>query len=368
MRVVLVVEQLRRRVPGGIGTYARGLLQGLSELAASGGAGGVDGGGGHPTIVLHASRAPSTPDPLLAYGHDVAASRFPGPLLTRAWDRGLQRAPRAEVLHATSLAFPPTSAPTTVLVHDLAFREVPDAFPERGRRWHEAAFERARATADRLVVPSAAVAEQVVAAGVERDRVEVIEEGSDHLPSADDAGARALLDRLGVRADYLLTVSTLEPRKNLRRLMDAYARARAELAEPWPLVVVGPEGWGGQIEAGSVPHGVLLAGTVSDAVLAGLYRGSRCVAYVPVTEGFGLPPVEAMRECVPVVASAVPSLAGAGFVVDPLDVDAIAGGLVRASNDETVRSELVTAGLLRAEELTWRRTALAHVELWRSLA
>jgi glycosyltransferase involved in cell wall biosynthesis len=176
-----------------------------------------------------------------------------------------------------------------------------------------------------------------------------------------------LLDRLGVRTDFLLTVGTLQPRKNLRRLIEAYALARHELPEPWPLVVVGTKGWGEGVDAADVPAGVVLAGEVRGAELSGLYRKARCLAYVPLVEGFGLPPVEAMRECTPVVASPVPSTKGAALEVDPLDVGAMAKALVRASSDDRLRSELVTAGLLRAGELTWEAAARAHVDVWQAI-
>jgi alpha-1,3-rhamnosyl/mannosyltransferase len=172
-----------------------------------------------------------------------------------------------------------------------------------------------------------------------------------------------------VRDGFLLTVSTLQPRKNLRRLLDAYARARPELSEPWPLVVVGAAGWGDALPASAIPHGVVLAGEVRGAELAGLYRKARCLAFVPLLEGFGLPPVEAMRECTPVVASPVPSVAGTGSAleVDPLDVNAIARALVRASSDDRVRSELVTAGLQRSGDLTWRAAAERHADVWKAI-
>jgi len=368
VEVTLVVEQLRRAVAGevsGIGTYTLGLLQGLREMGPEA-----------PRLALHASRAGADPDPLAAHGHPVVASPLPGRLLTRAWDRGLvgvSRAGGGAVVHSTSLAFPAPakSPPLSVMVHDLAWRDVPEAYPPRGRRWHEAALQRAIAGARVLMVPARAAADALLAAGASADRVEVVPEGADHLPPADVDGARRILDRLGVRDGYVLTVSTLQPRKNLRRLLDAYALARSEMADPWPLVVVGAQGWGEALPASSVPHGVLLAGEVKGGELAGLYRGARCLAFVPLAEGFGLPPVEAMRECTPVVATpGVPSTAGTGAVleVDPLDVRAIATALVRASSDDRVRSELVTAGLELTAELTWERAARRHVELWTQLA
>ena len=357
MKVVLVAEQLRRRVPGGIGTYVRGLATGLAALP------------GGPDVTLWASAARGDGDDPLAGLGDVRTSRLPGRLLTRAWDAGLAGVPPGfDVQHATSLAVPPPrSTPTTVLVHDVAFRHVPDAYPRRGRRWHESALQRAIRRARVLAAPSPETADDLRAAGAPAERVRVLTDpyGCDHLPPADATGAAALLQRLRVDGEYLLTVSTLEPRKNLPRLLAAYRAARPRLPEPWPLVVVGPGGWRDAL----VPEaGVVLTGVVPAAVLAGLYGRARLVAYVPLLEGFGLPAVEAMYACAPVVASPMPSTKGAAFEVDPRDTDAIADALVQVGGQEGVRSQLVTAGVLRSSELTWEAAARRHAELWTEVA
>jgi glycosyltransferase involved in cell wall biosynthesis len=352
LRVALVADQLRTRPTSGIATYTRGLLGGLRQLAEQA-----------PAMTLVAGRPTGAPDPLAAWGWPVRSSRLPGRALVRLWDRGVGRIDaEADVVHAASLAAPPAGGhQLVVMVHDLAFREVPETFPVRGRRWHEAALARALRGAAALVTPSERTAGLLVAAGADTDRVVVINEGCDHLPVADAEGARTVLSRIGVSGPYLLSVSTLEPRKNLARLVEAYGRAREHLPEPWPLVVVGPMGWGPALMP--VP-GVKLAGVVPDAVLASLYAGARCVAYVPLVEGWGLPAVEAMAACTPVVASPMPSTGGAALEVAPTDVDGIAHALSVAAGDDLRRSELVTAGLLRARELTWAGAARAHVELW----
>lgn len=363
--VAVISDQLRQRPTSGIATYTCGLLGGLRRL-----------GGAAPAVTLVASRARAAgsggqsrgADPLAAWGWPVRSSRLPGPLLTRWWDRGGGGGlvAGADVVHATSMAAPFAGpAPVVVTVHDVAWREVPDAYPDRGRRWHERALTRALRHAAILVTPAERTAALLRDAGAGPDQVVVIAEGCDHLPVADGDGALAALRALGVGGPYLLSVSTLEPRKNLTRLVAAYSAARERLPEPWPLVVVGPSGWGATPP--SAP-GVKLAGVVSDAVLAGMYAGARCLAYVPLVEGWGLPAVEAMAACTPVVASPVPSTGGAALEVDPTDVDAIAEALVVAAGDDRRRSELVTAGLLRSGELTWESAAAAHVQVWASLA
>ncbi|MHB8594771.1 MAG: glycosyltransferase, partial [Acidimicrobiales bacterium] len=198
--------------------------------------------------------------------------------------------------------------------------------------------------------------------------VQVIALGCDHMPAPDDDAADELLGRLGVNGEFLLSVGTLQPRKNLRRLLDSYALARSALPEPWPLVVVGPVGWGDWGPASGPGPGVVLAGSVAGATLAALYRRARLLAYVPLTEGYGLPPLEAMVHGTPVVASPMPSTGRAALEVDPSSGDAIAEALVAAAADEPLRSRLAAAGRAHSAGLTWADTARRHVAVWESLA
>lgn len=322
---VVITEQLRRPVPGGIGTYVRGLLQGLDEADLG----------------------------------DVRvrewSSRLPVQLRSRLWDRGVGRV-GGDVVHATSLSFPSASR-LVVAVHDLAWRDAPETFPARGRAWHERQLGRALRRATALVVPSADVRDRLVDAGADATAVTVIAEGCDHLPAPRSSP---------VAGEFVLTVGTREPRKNLARLFEAYAGARREHGLDIPLVVVGPAGWG---DDAPPPDGVLVLGAVDDMTLSSLYSAARAFVYVPLVEGFGLPPVEAMHAGAPVVTStAVPSARGAALEVDPLDVDAIADALVRATTDDACRAQLLERGRARAAELTWRRAAEQHVALWRSVA
>lgn len=367
--VALAVEQLRRPVPGGIGRYAEELARAIGRSP-------------HPRVELLASRHRGTgEDPLARLGLPLRTSPLAAPYLTLAWDVGLARAPsEAAVVHSVSLAAPPVGAgrgarscALVVTIHDLAWRELPASTTARGRRWHEAALRRVLARADAFVVPSRSVLDSICAMGARR--VEVIGHGVDHLPPPDHEGATALLEALGVGGDFLLSVGTLEPRKNLRRLVSAYGAAVGDgsLPDTPALVVVGPTGWG---DGGPpVAPGVVAAGRVDDAVLASLYSRALAFVYVPLAEGFGLPPLEAMACGAPVLASAsVPSTAAGArelppaLLVDPVATGAIADGIVRIATDGELRAELVERGRARVEPMTWARSAAAHLALWESLA
>ena len=260
-----------------------------------------------------------------------------------------RRARSLDVLHCTTFRGPVGSrVPTVVTVHDLAILRAPEAFPRWHRLYGKAGLERVLRAADAVVAVSEFTrAETIELAQVPPERLRVIPNGVD--PVFTQEGPRA-------EGDYVLTVATLEPRKNLGRAVSAAREAGVELR------VVGARGWGGVEVDGWV-------GEVPDTELAALYRGARCVLYPSLYEGFGLPVVEAMACGTPVVTSigtAMEEVAGgAAILVDPLDVSAIASGIEQAT---TRRDELVPAGVARARELTWERAADSVVELWRELA
>jgi glycosyltransferase involved in cell wall biosynthesis len=371
--VIMAVEQLRRRVPGGIGAYARGLLSGLDQCARAG-----DG----VAVTLLASRPAHTGpgDPLAAFARPVRTTPWPGPLTTRAWDHGWLHAPKGfDIVHSVSLAAPlpqrSSGSRLVLTVHDVAWRRHPDATTRRGRRWHEAALLRAREHGAALVVSSKLVASDLTALGVDPARITVVRGGTDHLAEPDPAATATLLQDAGVSGDFLLTVGTLEPRKNLERLVHAYARVRPSLPAPWPLVIVGPTGWGHSPERTAVTEGVLFTGPVPDQVLADLYRRARAFAYVPLTEGYGLPPLEAMRSGTPtVVSNEVPSVNDLDSdgppparLVDPLDVDEIEAGLAEVLTDDGLRADLTARGLAHVLPRTWKTVAREHLALWRRL-
>jgi glycosyltransferase involved in cell wall biosynthesis len=261
------------------------------------------------------------------------------------------------MVHATSAAVPPTSGrPLVATVHDLAFRHYPDAYPSAGRRYHDRAARIVAAEAARVIAVSQATAHDLTELyGVEPGRITVVPLGADPPGPGDQAAAARLLGDLGVRGPFLLAVGTLEPRKNLPRLLAAFGEVTDELPDHH-LVVAGPVGWGPTLRPTWDSVRVKLAGPVGDAVLHALYRGADGLAYPSLYEGFGLPVLEAMAHGLPVLTSgrsSLPEVAGdAALLVDPLDRGSIAKGLVRLVNDSALRRRLADAGPRRAARFT----------------
>lgn len=260
-----------------------------------------------------------------------------------------RRARAADVLHCTTFRGPAGArVPTVLTVHDLAILRFPEVFPQWHRLYGKAGLARVLRGASAIVAVSEFTkAETIELAGVPAERIRVVPNGVDPVFGAD--GSRA-------EGDYVLAVATLEPRKNLGRVVEAADLAGVELR------VVGARGWGGV----DVPGWV---GEIPDAQLAALYRGARCVLYPSLYEGFGLPVLEAMACGTPVVTSREGSTAevagDAAILVDPREVGSIADGIQQAASR---RDELVPLGLARARAFAWERSADSVVELWRELA
>jgi glycosyltransferase involved in cell wall biosynthesis len=263
-----------------------------------------------------------------------------------------------DVLHCTTFRGPLRSrTPTLLTVHDLAILRYPEAFPRWHRMYGRTGLRRALRAADAVVAVSEFTKQEIVAlTGIARERIRVVPNGVDPVFRPPVGARLASPSSTAPDGSYVLAVATLEPRKNLGRVVEAARLAGVELR------VVGARGWGGV----EVPGWV---GEVTDAQLAELYRGARCVLYPSLYEGFGLPVLEAMACGAPVVTSRVTATeeiaGGAAVLVDPHDVEAIAAGIAQA---ELRRAELVPLGFARAAEFTWQRAADEVESLWKELA
>ncbi len=259
-----------------------------------------------------------------------------------------------DVLHCTTMRAPFRSrVPLVVTIHDVAVLRHPETFNRWTRSYSNLALPRVVKAADAIVVGSRFAAGEVgELLDVPAEKIRVIPYGVG--PPFQPEGPRA-------DGSYVLAVSTLEPRKNLPRLLEGFRRSGLDGLE---LRVVGAEGWGGvSVDGDRVRH----LNDVDDEELARLYRGAACVAYVSLYEGFGLPVLEAMACAAPVVAPGGRPYdefaRGVAFEVDPRDPDSIAQGLQRA-----VSGGAQPAGARRAADFSWERAVQAHVDLYRELA
>jgi alpha-1,3-rhamnosyl/mannosyltransferase len=259
--------------------------------------------------------------------------------------------------------------PCAVLVHDLiAF--LPDARPQKGAaRIERATIRPAIRRARRLICNSRSTEADLVrlfprAAG----RTAVVPFAADrsfHDPGVPER-LTSVARRHGVEPGrYVMTTGTLEPRKNLARLIRAHATLPPEVRREHPLLIAGPRGWEEReiMDAAAGADGVRLAGYVPDEELAALYAACTVFCYPSLYEGFGLPVLEAMAAGAPVVTSQVSSLPEVGgdavVYVDPEDEGAIGAALERLLADPAERAELAERGRRRAAEFSWERATRA---------
>ncbi|MFQ5556458.1 MAG: glycosyltransferase family 4 protein, partial [Acidimicrobiales bacterium] len=272
-----------------------------------------------------------------------------------------------DIVHATGGVVPPAGqAALVVTIHDLAFLHRPGHFTRHGVRFLTRGFELTRRRADIVICPSRTTADDCAARGVEPDRLRVVPwgvEAGDVTPS----GAETVRARLGLPSTFVLWVGTAEPRKNLRGLLAAIERATTDV----PMVLVGPDGWGTDLEAliAATAHDVIRVGQLSSADLRALYSLARVFVYPSLLEGFGMPVLEAMAQGTPVITSsgtATEEVCGeAGRVVDPADLEAIAHEIDRMVADDDHRDQYAAAARERARGFPWAATAAGTAAVYR---
>jgi glycosyltransferase involved in cell wall biosynthesis len=347
--VGLHVGQLLQRVPGGIGRYVRELLDALRTA-------------GVPTLPFAAgdpsSQRLSALPGFVDLGHPYGTARY------ELWHR--LRRPRVrlpvDVVHAPSLAVPPTDLPLVVTVNDVAFLHHPDAFTRRGIAFHRRGLELARRFADSVVVPTEFTGRELLIEGFEPDRVFVARHGVTRPITPPEHETDRRVERVGVRSPFVLAVGTIEPRKNLPLLAAAVERARTGHGE-LGLVLAGPRGW---LEVPGLDRPwIRELGPVDDATRDALYRRASAYCMPSRYEGFGMPVLEAMAHGCPVVVAdttSLPEVVGdAGLLAPVDDVEAWSDAIGRLLADPEERARLVAAGHRRAAGFTWATSVERHL-------
>lgn len=257
-----------------------------------------------------------------------------------------------------------------VTVHDLGYRLFPSAHPPRQRAYLELTTRYSARRAALVFADSAATAADLTRLyGTAPDKIRVVYPGVDAPAVTHVAAVR---HKYALPDEYFLFLGTLQPRKNIARIAQAYRLFRQRNpASRIGLVLAGGRGWlfDPQWTAG-IP-GITLTGYIEEADKGALYAGAQALVFPSLYEGFGFPVIEAMHTGTPVLCSSTSSLpelaADAALTVDPLDVDAIADSMARLAFDDGLRTRLIARGRVRAHDFTWQRAAAAAMDAFATL-
>lgn len=311
-------------------------------------------------------------------------------LLERPWQWWINHKTRAlqdkvlsnlDVFHVSDVTqLVPNRGKLVATIYDLSPVIFPQFHTNENRKLFERKLQHVREHADSLIAISESTKRDVMHyLGFSEDRIHVAYGGVDtnFVPLKDRSALQSILDKYGIReSGYILHVGTLEPRKNLVRLIEAYALVRQRCGDATPpLVLVGHNGWHSEdifasVQRFKVADHVQFVGFVEDADLPFVYNGACVFAYPSLYEGFGIPVLEAMACGVPVLTSNVSSLpeivGDAGVLVTAENTQTIADGLSRLIEDAEFRHHLSQQGVERSKQFSWRETAKATLNAYHS--
>jgi glycosyltransferase involved in cell wall biosynthesis len=278
---------------------------------------------------------------------------------------------RVDVLHVQFTAPPFSPCPVVVSIHDLSFEHLPQTFKRRSRMQLRMTVRRsARSAAHVIALSEHTRTDLINTYNLLPEKVSVVPlaASATFAPVRDDNELQRVRQTYGIDRDYILSVGSIQPRKNLRRLIEAYSllrHAKPEGKLP-QLVLVGKNAWLydetlRSLADTNIGTSIILTGYVPESDLPALYSGALCFVYPSYFEGFGLPPLEAMKCGAPVIVgnqTSLPEVVGdAALMIDPFDVNAIAAAIQKVIIDSDFRSELRVKGLERAKVFDWKETA-----------
>jgi glycosyltransferase involved in cell wall biosynthesis len=286
-----------------------------------------------------------------------------------------------DVLHVQYTAPPLVPCPVVATIHDLAFEHLPETFKRRSWMQMRMTVRHTAKTAAHIITGSEFSRQDIIETyKILPARITVTPQAAPAIfAPAKEAEIERVRRVYGIDDEYILAVGSIQPRKNLVRLMAAYShlRRRSPQAKLPRLVMVGKCAWLynetlRSIDGLELQKSVTLTGYVPEADLPGLYSGALCFVYPSYFEGFGLPPLEAMKCGAAVIAgnkTSLPEVVGeAAVMVDPFDVEAIGAAIERVITDSQLRTSLQAKGLERAKLFDWRETARKTLAVYEKVA
>jgi glycosyltransferase involved in cell wall biosynthesis len=284
----------------------------------------------------------------------------------------LRRRP-IDILHVQYTAPPLAPCDTVVMIHDLSFEHIPETFKRRSWMQMRLTVRRTARSATHILTDSEYSREDILRTyrlPPERVTTTPLAASSRFKPVHDPT----VLDKYGISGDYILAVGSIQPRKNIARLIRGYSRMLSQHSNNAPrLVIVGKRAWlfEDTIRAAAVSSAndkILFTGYVPESDLAALYTGALCFAYPSYFEGFGIPLLEAMRCGTPTMTSdrtCFPEVVGdASLIIDPFDEESIAAGLWRMISDAALREQLRSRGFVQSNLFDWRHTARRTLDVY----
>lgn len=283
------------------------------------------------------------------------------------------------IFHAPNFFVLPSQAIKVVTVHDLSHEQSPEFHPAARAQLMSTLLPESLRRADHIITVSEAVRKELMTRHqVAADRVTTVHLAASDLYRPHTTGMLAqAMTALGLqRGGYSLFVGTIEPRKNVERLVQAYERLPEDMRRKYPLLIAGGPGWNSdaihaRMSKAQEQGWLRYMSFLDQRWLPALYAGARLMAYPSLYEGFGLPIVEAMASGTPVLTSntsCMPEVAaGAAHLVNPRDLDDIRHGLEHCLSDEAWQAEAQAKGLVRAAQLSWDRCASETIAVYKKL-
>lgn len=367
MRIGIDARTTQGRFTGDA-TYWRGLIEGLSRLDMD------------DEIVLYLDA--NSPAPQLSLARPLE-TRMISAMNWRTWS--LLAFPRAlrkdliDVAHVQYTIPPYMPCPVVTTVHDISFKRHPGFFAWKDRTLLDIGVKRAGTQAAQILAVSEYTKKEIIDLyHISPEKITVIYEGADDQFKPLDRGAarKEVEARYKTGYSFILTVGVIQPRKNLPRLIEGFAKLDKAFRSAHKLVIVGKYGWKEssllqQIDNLGIASDIVLTGYVPYEELPLFYNAAEVFVYPSVYEGFGLPPLESMACGTPVITgnqSSLPEVLGdAGLMVDPYDPDAFTQAITNIMSSESLRADMSMRGLEQAKKFSWVEMARRVMDLYRTL-